>query len=313
MTPDVSVLIVSYHSRPFLDACLTSVLGQTARPCEVIVVDNASADGSAALVRERYPQVRLIENAANVGFAAAVNQAARVAQGRYLFLLNPDATVLDDAIDTLVAFLDEHPEAGICAPRVVDEGHQIQHNAYRFPTWAGSLWLILRQTPWQKWVRHLRPPPYSLAADQPQPVQAAAGCALAISSALWRQLGGLDAGFFLYDEDTDLCWRVRQADLQVVYVPAAAVSHIRGASAQVSGETLLSGMVGTHFLRSRYRFLSKTRGRWAANLFWAASKLAGLGLLAAAWLPAAPERRARWQALGRLFWDTPLQGKLEAL
>lgn len=312
MMPNVSVLIVSYHSRDRLDACLTSVLSQTERTCEVIVVDNASADGSAALLRERYPQVRLIENAANVGFAAAVNQAAQVAQGRYLFLLNPDALVVDKAVDTLVAFLDEHPEVGICAPRVLDEQGRLQHNAYRFPTLASSLWLAWSQTPWRLLLRRPRRAGYDLTSDQPQGVDAAAGCALAISSALWRQLGGLDEGFFLYGEDTDLCWRAWRDGRQVVYMPAAAVIHAGGGSTATTDNILLSHKLGAHMLRSRYRFLAKTRGRRAADLFWAAVRLTGLALLAAARLPAAQERRTRWRALGRLFWDTQLQVGFES-
>ncbi len=306
MMPNVSVLIVSYHSRDRLDACLTSVLSQTERASEVIVVDNASTDGSAALLRERYPQVRLIENAANVGFAAAVNQAARTAQGRYLFLLNPDATVLGKAIDTLCAFLDQHPEAGIGAPRVLDEQGQLQHNAYRFPTLTSSLRLALSHTPLRLLLRRPRRAGYDLTSDQPQGVEAVAGCALAIPSALWRQLGGLDEGFFLYGEDTDLCWRAWRDGRQVVYMPAAAVIHAGGGSTQTTSDTLLRHKQGAHMLRSRYYFLKKTQGRRAADLFWAAVRLTSLALLAAGYVPAAQEQRARWRALGRLFWDTQL-------
>ena len=301
MVPDVSLLIVSHNTCDLLDACLASIQGETRGACEIIVVDNASSDGSAAMVRRRYPDVMLIENQHNAGFAAANNQAAHAARGRFLLLLNPDTLVLDGAIDRLAAFMDADPDTGICGPRVLNREGRIAQSCYRFPTLGGSLRLPLGYTPVRWLLRRSKGRRYDLATERPQPVEAVQGCALAIRAALWRHLGGMDETFFLYGEDTDLCYRTWQAGQRVTYLPYACIVHFGGASAEAAGATMLGDKIGEPFLRSRYHFLAKTRGRWAAGLFQVLSVLAGLNLLLAAGFPFAAGRRRRLRALGTIF------------
>jgi GT2 family glycosyltransferase len=139
---NVSVLIVSYNTCALLDACLTSIARETRCAHEVIVVDNASRDGSAAMVRDRHPYVKLVANQGNAGFAAANNQASRLAEGHYWLFLNPDTVIVDSAIDRLAAFLDVHPGVGVCGPCHLDASGRPVTSVFRFPTfWSSTSWM----------------------------------------------------------------------------------------------------------------------------------------------------------------------------
>ena len=304
MVIDVSLLIVSHNTCDLLDACLDSIQSETRRAYEIIVVDNASDDGSAAMVRRRYPDVMLIENQCNAGFAAANNQAARHTRGRTLLLLNPDTLVLEGAVDRLAAFMDANPDVGICGPRVLNREGRIAQSCYRFPTLGNSLRLPLGYTPIRWLLRRNKGRRYNLAVEQPQPVEAVQGCALAIRADLWHRMGGLDETFFLYGEDTDLCYRTWQAGRRVTYLPQACIVHFGGASAEAAGATMLGDKIGEDFLRSRYCFLAKTRGRWAAAAFQLLSMLTGLGLLLATSFPFASGRHKQLHAVGTIFLRT---------
>ena len=132
---DVSVVIVSWNTRDILRGCLRSVFEQTRRVSfEVFVVDNNSHDGSADMVRAEFPEVKLIENAENRGFAAASNQAIRMASARYMLLLNPDTIVLDDAISRCVGYADLHPDVGVVGCQVLEDEHRISPTGFSFPT-----------------------------------------------------------------------------------------------------------------------------------------------------------------------------------
>ncbi|MFX1412156.1 MAG: glycosyltransferase family 2 protein, partial [Promethearchaeota archaeon] len=218
MSVDISVLIVSYNTWHLLDKCLTSILAETRCTHEIIVVDNASTDGSASMVRRRYPDVMVIENERNVGFAVANNQASQLAQGRYLFCLNPDTIILSGAIDQLVEFMDLHPTVGVCGPRNVNAKMEISRSCYPFPTVRGSFLGNMCHTPLRPLVKgyHRHRSKRALpSGDQIQDVDAVRGCSLLIRTDLYRRLGGMDEGFFLYFEEMDLCYRVKQAHYSV--------------------------------------------------------------------------------------------------
>ncbi|MHB8620723.1 MAG: glycosyltransferase, partial [Chloroflexota bacterium] len=134
MDPDLSVIIVSYNTRDLLESCLTSVFKQNVHGgLDVWVVDNASADGSAAMVRERFPRAKLIANAENRGFAAANNQAIQASAGRYLLILNPDTEILSGSLDRVIQHLDSHPRIAVAGCRLVYADGSFQHSAFRFP------------------------------------------------------------------------------------------------------------------------------------------------------------------------------------
>jgi GT2 family glycosyltransferase len=300
MSVDVSVLIVSYNTRHLLDECLTSILAETRCAHEIIVVDNASTDGSANMVRRRYPDVMVIENERNVGFAVANNQASQFARGRYLFCLNPDTIILSSAIDQLVEFLDLHPTVGVCGPRNVNARMGISRSCYTFPTVRGAFLGNMCHTPLRPLVKgyhHYRSKRALPSGNQIQDVDAVRGCSLLIRADLYRRLGGMDEGFFLYFEEIDLCYRVKQAHYSVVHVPQATVLHYGAASSGSQDTVKISDNIGIHNLRSRYHYLSKTHGRGSSLAMRVIDLGTGLALLVDGALRREPSTRAK----GRVF------------
>ena len=309
MPVDVSILIVNFNTCAALDACLASIAEATRVEHEVVVVDNASADGSVAMIEARHPEVTLVANLRNVGFAAATNQAARLAHGRYLLLLNPDTRVLPGAIERLVRFLDRHPEAGIVAPRNLDGAGIVRHNCHPFENaciffWQGTGVGLLRLA------RQLlcQPPRWRVESDELQEVEAVKGCSLMIDAMFYRQLDGLDERFFMYCEDTDLCYRAHQAGRRIFYIPEAVIVHYGGQSTP-GHEPLLNGMIGRHLLRSRYLYVRKHQGETAARLLRVAYALAGALIMSGSLLLSPPTKSAHFLRHGRLLLTTSLPAR----
>lgn len=302
--PEVSILIVAYNSSSLLSACLASVAAATTLAHEIIIVDNASMDGTANLVRTCFPQVALIENRVNVGFAVASNQASRLAQGRYLLLLNPDTVVHTGSIDRLVQFMDAYPAVGICAPRVLTTDGRIRPNCFAFETPWSFFWFGVGVGPLlqvRRWL--LRTPRWNVAATTPQLVEAVTGAAMLVRRELFERLGGLDERFFMYCEDGDLCYRAWQQRRQIMLVPDAVVIHIRGASTPPD-TPLLNGMIGAHLLHSRYRYTQKYWGRGAVVWLRLANAAAGVLFLLVSRLLTNQTNRVKLARAGRLLWAT---------
>ena len=231
--PAVSIIVVSYNTRDMTVACLNSVLAQTqATPYELMVIDNASSDGSAAAIQELGDGVRLTALRDNIGFARANNLAARQARGDYLLLLNPDTLILDGAIDRLAAFARANPSAGIWGGRTLDGNNRLD------PT---SVWA--RMTPWSLACRALgldqlapNSPLFNAegmggwARDSVRHVDIVTGCFLMIREQLWERLGGFDRAFFMYGEEADLCLRAATLGARPLFTPSATILHYGGAS-----------------------------------------------------------------------------------
>lgn len=257
---DLSVAIVSWNTRDLLDACLESVYATTGGiEFEVIVVDNASSDGSAEMVRSKYPQVRLVPNAENVGFVKANNQAWPVSSGRHFLLLNPDTICHDSALPTLVRFLDEHPDAGAVGPLVLNPDGTLQYSWAKFPT----LWSELVG----KLVRRVGPDglcPKTCEQTRrvgPLAVDWVGGCCMMVRGEAIRQIGLMDELFFMYSEETDWCYRLHQGGWRVWVEPAAQIVHIGGQS------TAQSAPASARRLReSKVTFFRKHHGRLAGRL-----------------------------------------------
>jgi hypothetical protein len=218
---DLSIVIVNWNTHELLAQCLQSI-AENVRTCERVnvetfVVDNASTDGSAAMVRERFPWVRLIENAENVGFARANNQAFAQSQGQYLMLLNSDAQLLPGVLASLFIFMEQHPAVGMVGPEIINGQGKVQFSWAQFPTFWTELW-----------GRHLRK--RTVLSDNVYAVDWLAGACLFVRRAVLEQVGPLDARFFLYSEETDWCKRIAAAGWQVVYYPAVRVLHHEGSS-----------------------------------------------------------------------------------
>lgn len=207
-----SVIIVNYNGRQHLERCLPSVL-EAGPPAEVIVVDNASSDGSAECVVTTFPQARLIRNEANLGFGRGANVGAHEARGGCLVFLNPDTVVEAGWLEALVAALEAHPEAGLVTSRILLLGDPARINTCGNEVHVSGLTLC----------RGLGQERSALA--QAHEVGAASGAAFAIRRELFQALGGFDESFFMYMEDTDLSWRARLAGYRCLCIPASNVRH----------------------------------------------------------------------------------------
>ncbi len=261
----LSVIIVSYNVAPFLGVCLHSV-ARAARglEAETIVVDNNSADGSDVLVETEAPHVTLLRNAANEGFAKANNRGVAHATGQYLLFLNPDTVMPEDFLRRLIHFLDAHPEAGAVGPRLIDgRGRFAPDGKKRFPTlWVAltkalGLGKLAPQSPLLNgyYAVHIGP-------RQTAPVEVLSGCCMAVRRAvLERERGGsgvpiqaFDEDYFMYCEDVDLSWRIRQAGYQNVYFPEVDLLHYKGESTRKSTLNyvrIFNGALAT-FVRKHY-------------------------------------------------------------
>lgn len=270
--PDLSVCLVNWNTRADLEQAITSLLAdadhwlrRAGSVVEVIVVDNASTDGSAEMVRTRFPAVALVEAAENLGFARGYNLAASRAAGRHLLMLNPDTVVRPGALSALVEFLDSHPRAGAAGPRLVNPDGSLQYSCRRFPRPMAALFRntpLGRLLPGNRFTRD-----YLMAEwdhDTPRQVDWLSGAALCIRREAWEQVGGFDEAFFMYAEDIDWCLRAHQAGWEVWYVPHAVVVHRIGASSDQRPLAMVR-----EFHRSMALFYRKHYARkWPWGLRW---------------------------------------------
>jgi N-acetylglucosaminyl-diphospho-decaprenol L-rhamnosyltransferase len=249
---DVSVVVVTYNSLPEVERCLDSVAGH-----EVVVVDHGSTDGTVALVRERFPDVRLIEQE-NRGFGAGMNTGMRAAGGRYYLLLNADAWVVGDAIERLRVFADEHAEAAVVGPRLLNPDGSLQPSVRGFPT----LWRLATE---YFFLRKLAPRSPLLnaffgAGFDHRSVREAewvgAACLLVRREAA-EEVGLFDEAFFMFSEEVDWCRRFREAGWKVLFFPGAEVVHVFTSSYNPS--------LFNELVRGHLRFLAKHHGTRAAE------------------------------------------------
>ncbi|MCL5280978.1 MAG: glycosyltransferase family 2 protein [Planctomycetes bacterium] len=254
----VSILVVSWNTREVLRDCLRTVHEQTRQTAfEVIVVDNASTDGSVEMIRTEFPQVRLLANASNRGFAAANNQGIKVAQGRYVLLLNSDTLVLDGAIDKTIAFAEAHAEAAAVACRVLNPDRTWQPTCFMFPSalnlLIGALYLNKVFPRSRFWGRERMTWWDGLDTRE---VDVVTGCFILVRREAIEQVGVLDESYFMYGEEADWCYRFHQAGGKVLFTPGAQIVHLGGvSSAQRKGPMCLQ------LRASLLLFLRKHRGR----------------------------------------------------
>jgi len=291
---DLSIIIVNWNTRELLAGCLNAIEegkrkkeDLLAPTVEVIVVDNASSDGSAAMVRERFPWVRLIENTENVGFAAANNQAIAEAAGRYVVLLNSDTEVRLGAFGVLVRFMDEHPRAGACGARLLNADASLQPSCHPMLTPGREFWrlvfldrLLPRATyPMERW-----------DVTTPRRVEVIKGACLLVRREALDQVGPLDDSYFMYTEEVDLCHRLAQAGWELWWEPRAEVVHFGEASSRQVREEMY-----IQLYRSKAQFYRKFGGAERVATFKRYLRLAYLPRRAATraargFSPAARER-----------------------
>ena len=283
--PSVSVIIVSYNTRELTLACIRSLKAHS-RSCslDIIVVDNASRDDSAGAVRREHPDVRVIANSDNVGFAAANNQGLAIARGDWLLLLNSDTELTEDAIDATLRCAQSHPGSGVVGCRLIGRDGVQQSSLFRFLSLrelAINLFVpnrIMRRSQTLGFSRYT-----GLDRDRVQSVDVVAGAYMLLPRHVYETVGGMDEDFFMYGEEAEWCWRIRRAGWSVLYCPDTRITHYGGASAKQEWSAMSLTLA-----KSQVFFLRKTRGgavAWVANLMmtlrdlprcvlWAALRLA---------------------------------------
>lgn len=234
---DISVVIVNYNVREFLNNALISLFRSLeGYSSEVFVVDNASDDGSVELVQKNFPQVTLIANSGNVGFAKANNQALARSTGKYILLLNPDTLIQEDTFDKLIEFFESHPDAGMAGCKILNPDGTLQLPCRRsFPTpWTAFTKTFGLSTLFPKSKLFARYNLTYLDPDDTYEVDAVSGSFMMITRDVYDRIGGLDETFFMYGEDLDWCFRVQQSGLKVYYVPTTSIIHYKGESTKRS-------------------------------------------------------------------------------
>ncbi len=263
MPPVLSVVIVSWNVRDLLRRALSSIRGSwpaTAVP-ELIVVDNASQDGSAEMVRSEYPEVRLIANDENRGFTGGNNQGIGFATGDYVLLLNPDTEIVEDALATMVAYLQEHGDVGLVGPKLLDPDGSPQSSRRRFP----DLSVLFLESTWLESLlprRHLQRYYVDDVSDSVvQDVDWVTGAAMMVRRQVIESVGRLDESFFMYSEELDWCRRIKSSGWRIVYLPTARVIHYGGKS---SDQVVAARHI--YFQSSKVRYTSKHHGRMIAEV-----------------------------------------------
>ena len=286
---DLGIVVVSWNVRELLAACLESVIGNGKLTTEIVVVDNASSDGSAEMVRSYFPQVRLVASDKNLGFAGGNNRGMRAwglgeDQGaksqvrvsdvasrsshhapRYILLLNPDTVVRGDALETLVRFMDTTPQAGLCGARLVYGDSTFQHSAFGFP----GLWQIALDSPGVpprlsdsalngRYSRRL------YARGRPFRVDHPLGAAMLVRAEAIRRVGLMDESFHMYCEEVDWCWRIKKAGWAIYCVPQAEIVHYGGQSTrQVRAEMIVALWTSRlRLYRKHYSACKLAAARW---------------------------------------------------
>jgi GT2 family glycosyltransferase len=250
--PDVSAVIVTYNALPWIERSLESLEGTNA---EVIVVDHGSTDGTLDLVRDRVPAVRVIEQE-NKGLGAGSNAGMRVASGRYFLLLNSDAWLKEGSLAKLVAFADEHPEAAVVGPKLLNLDGTLQRSVRGFP----SVWRLATE---YFFLRKLAPRSRALNSfyaggfdhDYVRQAEFVMGAAILVRREAADAVGLFDEDFFMYNEESDWCYRFRQAGWQVLFYPDAEVFHVGGATTKQNWQRNYREQVVSHL-----RFLAKHHG-----------------------------------------------------
>jgi hypothetical protein len=275
----ITVVIVSYNTHDILRNCLDALYRNSREiDMEVIVVDNASHDGTPDMIRAEFPMVRLIVNSMNSGFAAANNQAYAVSSGRYIVLLNPDAYLRPSSLANGIAFMDRNPLCGLCGGKIISPEGRLEPSARRFPSALSKL-LTISGLSW----RFSGSPVINrhefggFSHDRPMEVDWVPGTFTIVRREMLENIGFFDERFYLYYEETDLCLRAKKEGWKVYFIPDAEVMHIGGASSKTRTDKTFdtkASQVLNFRLRSEWLYHRKNRGLFfllasaGVELFW---------------------------------------------
>jgi len=288
MSVDLSFVLVNWNTRALILEALESIVDNVqGYSYEMLVVDNASEDGSADAIRSAFSRVDLIINERNLGFARAVNQALERATGRYVILLNSDAKLVNGAVQTLVAFMEANADVGVAGGQLINEDGSKQNAIAAFPSLATELLnkRVLRILAPQRY------PGKEVEYRRPVDVDSLVGACMVVRRHAIDEVGGLDERYFLFMEETDWCLRMWEKGWRVCFVPHAQIIHLQGASA-----SMVKPESKKEFYRSRYLFFEKHRGRVCITILKVGLVLRLLGeVLVDSLLLAKKKNRDRWK------------------
>jgi GT2 family glycosyltransferase len=302
VTPDVSIVIVSWNVCELLRDCIRSITEETRRQHEIIVVDNASEDGTTEMVRAEFPDVRVIANPDNRGFAAANNRGLAVATGRHVLLLNPDTLVLDGAIDKTLDWLERHPDVGCVGCQVFESETRVQLTCFSDP---GPLNLFLLESGLARLLARSpffgRPRYAGWNRHDERDVDVISGMFMLVPRRVVAEVGPLDDAFFMYSEEADWCRRIRDAGYRCVFAPVARIRHREGGGRSTA---LMKPEMYVQLQKSKLIYVGKhygLAGRATARATLLISMLAraavfGLASLAATGSEARARSRLAWVA-----------------
>jgi hypothetical protein len=293
----LSTIIVSWNTKEILAQCLDSLIAeQVEGGHEILVVDNASTDGSPEMVRERYPEVILMASRENLGFAKANNQALEICTGDAVLLLNPDTQVLPGALTVLLNFLETHPSVGACGAKLLNPDGSLQFSCSPEPTLKSEFQRLL----------HLpgihRDGSYSMErwdANSPRQVDTLIGACIMVRRKTLEEVGCLDETFYMYSEEVDYCKRIRQKGWEIFWAPEAEVIHYGGQSTQQSATKMfLQLYLGKlKYFRKHYGWFST----WLYKLVLFFAGIIRLILYPLAWV-FYPDKRPINNSLARNYW-----------
>jgi GT2 family glycosyltransferase len=303
--PTLSIIIVSWNVCELLRACLQSISARQGNlSLEVIVVDSGSNDGSPEMIRQIFPEVKLIARPDNVGFPKGNNLGLAQANGRYLLLLNPDTEIVNDALSTMINYMEYHRHVGALGPQLLNPDSTVQSSRRRFPTLITAFFE-------STWLENLAPQKLlrnyyvqDVSDGDTVAVDWITGACLLTRHEVYEQIGGLDEGYFMYSEELDWCRRIKEAGWQVVYLPTAQVLHHEGKSSE---QAVTHRHINYH--RAKLRYFRKYHGRLAAttlrifllmNYIWQIKLEAMKGIIG-------HKRPLRWQRV-KSYWQVIRSG-----
>jgi GT2 family glycosyltransferase len=262
---DLSIVIINWNVRDLLRRCLESIFASRLPGLEVIVVDNASSDGSLEMLRTEFSHVTLIANSENRGFPAGNNQGLAAARGRFVMALNPDTEIVGDALRRVVVYLEAHPEVGALGPQLLNPDGSVQSSRRRFPTFVTALFE-------STWLQGIAPRGVlrrytmdDVPDDTVHEVDWVTGACIGVRREVLETVGVFDEDFFMYSEELDWCRRIQAAGWKIVYLPEAKVIHHAGKSSE---QAVAARHI--HFQASKVRYFRKYHGRLAAGALRAA-------------------------------------------
>lgn len=264
MKPKLSIIIVTYNSSQHIKDMLLSIEKHTKTHHEIIVVDNNSQDRTIAQIYASKVSVTLLQQKENLGFSKANNLSVNNTKGEYLLFLNPDTKVLDYAIDNLYNFLKSRDDVGIVAPQLIEDNGNIQPSVRNFPTITRAI------KEYYLGIKNSYEPFYPLS-NQPLEVESVVGAAMMIAKNIYRKSGGFNNKYFMYYEDLEICRKIKEMGLKVVYLQSVKMKHSVGASASTNPKTLrylkhsarlYHGAVGYYILQLLLRFRGLSLGKF---------------------------------------------------